>query len=97
MTDDIWEGVCRCRPGAPALCPVCRAAKPTPDQHHERITIMTDAVRDELRLLGMTDEEIDEMARRQMIEGLVAAGADRHKLEAMTDTQLVRWFSAVTR
>jgi hypothetical protein len=52
--------MCRCRPGSGRLCDWCLARKPAVDRHRERPTV-TDAVRDELRLLGMTDKEIEEL------------------------------------
>jgi hypothetical protein len=62
MTDNIWENVCRCRAGSGVRCDRCLrlARKPAPDRHRER-PAMTDAVRNELKLLGMTDTEIEEL------------------------------------
>jgi hypothetical protein len=56
MTGDI----CRCRPGSGRLCEVCLAANAAPHQRRQRPPL-TDAIRDELRLLGLTDHQIEQL------------------------------------
>jgi len=54
--------MCHCRLGGP-LCAVCLARKPAPVRVGRDMTVDPDDLRDELRLLGLSDEEIEELMR----------------------------------
>jgi len=58
----VIDQMCHCRLGGP-LCAVCLARKPAPVRVGRDMTVDPDDLRDELRLLGLSDEEIEELMR----------------------------------
>jgi hypothetical protein len=56
------DGICQSRLGAGRLCDICLRAKPAGAAYRE-LTVDPDDLRHELRLLGMSDEEIQELMR----------------------------------